>query len=92
MANQSGKTTSSVNFRSAPEVRPDTILRGLAANVPVEVTSEQGEWYTVIVGGQNGFIKKDLFCSPHKVSPTVFWSTACLSSPVFRLDLRQMIV
>ena len=59
MANQSGKTTSSVNFRSAPEVRPDTILRGLAANVPVEVTSEQGEWYTVIVGGQNGFIKKE---------------------------------
>lgn len=59
MANQTGKTTSSVNFRSAPEIRPDTILRGLAANVPVEVTGEQGEWYTVIVGGQNGFIKKE---------------------------------
>ncbi|MBI5054687.1 MAG: DUF3380 domain-containing protein [Chloroflexi bacterium] len=59
MPNQSGKTTSSVNFRSAPEVRPDTILRGLAANTSVEVTGEQGEWYTVIVGGQNGFIKKE---------------------------------
>ncbi|MBI5082528.1 MAG: DUF3380 domain-containing protein [Chloroflexi bacterium] len=59
MPNQSGKTTSSVNFRSAPEVRPDTILRGLAANTSVEVTGEQGEWYTVIVEGQNGFIKKE---------------------------------
>jgi len=59
MANQTGKTTSSVNFRSAPEIRPDTIIRGLAANVPVEVTDEQGEWYTVIVEGQNGFIKKE---------------------------------
>ena len=59
MANQPGKTTSSVNFRSAPEIRPDTIIRGLAANVSVEVTGEQGEWYTVIVDGQNGFIKKE---------------------------------
>ncbi len=59
MPNQTGKTTSSVNFRSAPEVRPDTIIRGLAANTPVEVTGEQGEWYTVIVEGQNGFIKKE---------------------------------
>lgn len=55
MASQSGKTTSSVNFRSVPEVRPDTILRGLAANTPVEVTGEQGEWYTVIVEQIMGF-------------------------------------
>lgn len=59
MANQTGKTVSSVNFRSSPEIKPDNIIKGLAGQVPVEVTGEQGEWYAVLVEGRSGFIKKE---------------------------------
>ena len=53
-----GKTTATVNFRSAPSTTSGTILQKLSSGVDVTILAQNTEWYQVSLNGVTGYLYK----------------------------------